>query len=303
MTGTPPASSLRRPYDNAWLLLTITTLCWAGNAIASRLAVGEISPMALVCLRWIIGCAALYAITWRQFHVDWPVIRTHGPVIVLMGALGFTAFNALFYVAAHHTTAVNLTIIQGAIPVFTMIGALLVFGTAIRGLQIVGILVTLAGILVVATHGEWGKLLALTLNTGDLYMLVCCLLYAGFALALKRRPPVSGAAFLTALSFVAFLTSLPLLAWEVATHRVVWPTVPGWLVVAYVALFPSLIAQFFFMRGVELIGPARAGLFINLVPVFGALMAVGLLGEPFGWHHLLALALVLGGIWLAERGR
>jgi drug/metabolite transporter (DMT)-like permease len=294
---------MTRLYDNAYLLLIITTLCWAGNAVASKLAVGEISPMALVCLRWILGCAALYAITWRKFHADWPVIRAHWGTIVMMAALGFTAFNALFYVAAHHTTAINLTIIQGAIPVFTMVGALLVFGTAIRPLQVLGILVTLLGILVTATHGEVARLLALTFNIGDLYMLACCLLYAGYALALKKRPPISGAGFLTAMAFVAFLTSLPLLGWEMARGQVQWPTIQGWLVVAYVAFFPSLVAQFFFMRGVELIGPARAGLFINLVPVFGALMAVVLLGEPLGLHHLAALALVLGGIWLAERGR
>jgi drug/metabolite transporter (DMT)-like permease len=295
--------SLARPYDNAYLLLTITTLCWAGNAIASKLAVGDVSPMALVCLRWIIGCVALWLITRRQFAADLPVLAANWKIVLLMGALGFTAFNALFYVAAHHTTAVNLTIIQGAIPVFTMIGALLVFGTPIRALQVVGILVTMLGIVLTATHGDIGKLLSLTLNIGDLFMLACCFLYAGYALALKRRPAVSGAGFLTAMSFVAFLTSIPLLGWEMATGRVQWPTPEGWLIVAYVAFFPSLIAQFFFMRGVELIGPGRAGLFINLVPVFGSIMAVAILGEPFGLHHLIALALVLGGIWLAERGR
>ena len=184
-----------------------------------------------------------------------------------------------------------------------MIGALLVFGTPIRALQVVGILVTMLGIVLTATHGDIGKLLSLTVNIGDLFMLACCFLYAGYALALKRRPAVSGAGFLTAMSFVAFLTSIPLLGWEMATGRVQWPTPEGWLIVAYVAFFPSLIAQFFFMRGVELIGPGRAGLFINLVPVFGSIMAVAILGEPFGLHHLIALALVLGGIWLAERGR
>jgi drug/metabolite transporter (DMT)-like permease len=114
---------------------------------------------------------------------------------------------------------------------------------------------------------------------------------------------VSGFVFFAAMAGVAFLLTIPLLAWETAAGAVVWPDARGFAILLYVTLFPSLLSQIFFMRGVELIGPGRAGLFVNLVPVFGALLAVAILGEPFRLYHALALALVLGGIWLAERGR
>jgi drug/metabolite transporter (DMT)-like permease len=97
------------------------------------------------------------------------------------------------------------------------------------------------------------------------------------------------------------VTSLPLVAYEMAAGTVQWPTPKGWLIMLFIGLFPSFLAQLFFMRGVELIGPGRAGLFVNLVPVFGALMAVLILGEPFHLYHAAALVFVLGGIFIAER--
>ncbi|TVR05623.1 MAG: DMT family transporter [Salinarimonadaceae bacterium] len=303
----PLVAALKRPVDwlfgQAYLLLVLTTLFWGGNAVASRLAVGEISPMALTCMRWGIVIMIAIAIARRDVVRDWPVLRVRWKLILAMGALGFTGFNALFYLGAHYTTAVNLTIIQGAIPVIVLLGALLVFGTRITGLQMAGSFVTLGGVGVVALRGDFATLVALTFNPGDLMMLVACLFYAGYTIGLRGRPKVAGFSFFTVLACVAFLTSAPLLAIEVASGTVVWPTLTGWLILLYVAFFPSLLSQIFFMRSVELIGPGRAGLFVNLVPIFGAILAVGLLGEPFHLYHGAALVLVMGGIWLAERRR
>lgn len=303
----PLVAALKRPVDwlfgRPYLLMVLTTLFWGGNAIASRLAVGEISPMALTCLRWSLVIVIALAIARRDLVRDWPILRARWGLILSMGALGFTGFNALFYLGAHYTTAVNLTIIQGAIPGIVLLGALFFFGTRITGLQIAGSIVTLVGVGVVAAQGEFATLVALTFNPGDLMMLVACLFYAGYTIALRSRPKAAGFSFFAALACVAFLTSAPLLAIEVANGTVVWPTFKGWLILLYVAFFPSLLSQIFFMRSVELIGPGRAGLFVNLVPIFGAILAVGLLGEPFHLYHAAALVLVLGGIWLAERRR
>jgi drug/metabolite transporter (DMT)-like permease len=220
-----------------------------------------------------------------------------------MGTLGLTVFNALMYVAAHHTTAVNITILQGSMPVLVLVGALLFYGTRIRGWQIFGMAVTLFGTLLVATRADLATLTSFSFNIGDLWMLVACCLYAGFTVALRKKPAIPGLVFFAALAGVALLTSLPLVAYEVATGTVTWPTPRGWLIVLYVGLFPSFVSQVLFMRSVELIGPGRAGLFVNLVPIFGALLAVLILGEAFAAYHAVGLTLVLGGIWLAERGR
>ena len=285
----------------AYLLLTLTALFWGGNAVAGRLAVGEISPMALTGLRWVIVVAILVPTLGRRVMEEWPSLAPRWRSILLMGALGFTGFNALFYAAAHHTSAVNLTIFQGAIPVLVLLGTVLFFRSRIRALQVVGMVVTMLGVAVVALKGDPAVLRTLAFNIGDVWMLGACVLYAGYTLGLRDRPQVAGFVFFTAMAVVAFLTSLPLLGLEIARGAVQWPTPRGWAVLLYVGLLPSLLAQIFFMRGVELIGPARAGLFVNLVPVFGALLAVVLLGEPFAVYHAAGLALVLGGIWLAER--
>jgi drug/metabolite transporter (DMT)-like permease len=220
---------------------------------------------------------------------------------LLMGATGFTAFNALFYLAAHHTSAVNISIIQGSIPVLVMLGALVLHRTPVRPGQAVGMAMTLVGVALVASHGDLATLARLKLNIGDLFMLVACALYAGYTLALRGRAGIGGLSFFAGLACAAFVTSLPLLAAEIAAGQGGWPSLEGWAVLAYVALAPSFVAQVFYMRAVELIGPGRAGLFINLVPIFGALLAVLILSEPFGLHHAAALVLVLTGILVAER--
>ncbi len=288
-------------YGNAILLLTVTTLLWGGNTVAGRLAVGEVSPMVVVFLRWVIVAAIMLPLLWPRIRADWPLMRPYFPRMILMAAFGFVGFNSLFYIAATATTAVNLGIIQGAVPIMLLIGSVFAFGMRVRILQVIGILLTLAGVTLIASQGKLDVLLALAVNPGDGIMLIACVLYSGYTLALRNRPRVSGLAFFAVLSGISAVASLPGLAFELSTSTVQWPTPAGWLVVLYIALFPSCLSQIFFMRGVELIGPARAGVFINLVPIFAAILAVSILGEPFEWHHGTALALVLGGIWLSER--
>jgi len=290
-------------WGQAYVLLTLTTLMWGGNAVAGRLAVGEVSPMMLTCLRWVIVVVVLLPLVGRQVIAAWPQIRERWVFTILMGAFGFTGFNALFYAAAHHTTAVNLTIFQGSIPVLVLLGTVLFFHARVIPLQVIGMIVTILGVILVSVKADFEILRTLALNIGDVWTLIACVFYAGYTLGLRHRPAITGLTFFAALAAVAFTTSLPLLAIEAAQGNLQVPTAKGWLILLYVGLLPSLLSQVFFMRGVELIGPARAGLFVNLVPVFGALLAVVLLGEPFALYHAGGLVLVLGGIWLAERKR
>ena len=156
-----------RPY----LLLTLTMLMWGGNAVAGRLAVGEVSPKALTGLRWVAPVTVLGVALRSQLLTHRQALLERWPSILLMGTLGLTVFNALFYLAAHHTTAVNLTILQGSMPVFVLVGALLFYGTRIHGWQIIGMAVTLLGALLVATRADPGTLASFSFNVGDLWML------------------------------------------------------------------------------------------------------------------------------------
>lgn len=285
----------------AYLFLTLTTLCWAGNAIAARFAVGEISPMLLVAIRWAGTVALLAAIGGRGLRRDWPVLRRRLPYLAAMGVTGFTAFNALFYVAATYTTAVNIGILQGALPVAILLGSVALFGTRLRALQTLGVVITIGGVVLVVSRGRWEVLAGLGFNRGDVLMVMTCFFYAAYSLGLRSRPQVAPVSLLTVFAVAAAVAALPLALAEYLMGATVVPSPAGWAVVAYVTVFPSVLAQLLFIRGVSLIGPARAGVFINLVPVFAAMMAVVLLGEAFRWYHLAALVLVLAGIWMAER--
>jgi drug/metabolite transporter (DMT)-like permease len=285
----------------AYAFLVLTSLMWAGNVVAGRLAVGEISPMMLVTLRWLVVCAVIYPLAWRELQRDAPVLWKAWKQLLVMSVLGFTAFNSLFYVAAYFTVAANIAILQGVIPILVMIGGALFFASRLYGVQLAGGLITLAGAIIVAVRGHPEILSSFALNLGDGLMLIACLFYAAYALLLKNRPPVSSLAFFAGLSVAAFLTSLPLLAVEIGLGLAALPSLKGGMITLYVAVFPSLLAQLFFIWGVERIGPSRAGLFTNLVPVFGPLMGIIFLNEPLFWYHLVGLAFVISGIALAER--
>jgi drug/metabolite transporter (DMT)-like permease len=292
-----------RAAKQSWLVLGLTMLMWGANVVASRLAVGQVSPMALVALRWIFVCTILTLMTRRRLAAEWAIARPRWPLLLFMGVSGFTGFNALFYGAGHLTSGVNIAIIQGGVPVLVLFGNRLVYGVRTTALQLVGLVLTILGILVVGTKGDLLALGAMNWNLGDLMMLIADVLYAGYTLALRYRPGVSALGFFTLVAYAACLTSLPSLAFEIAGGTVRWPTPEGLLIIAYVALFPSFIAQLMYMHGVAMIGASRAGLFVNLVPVFGALLSVVVIGEPFGLYHAAALGLVLGGICVAERWR
>lgn len=296
-------SLLDRLYQWPAVLLTLTAIFWAGNALASRLAVGHISPFLLVFLRWVMVLAVLWPLYGNQVRAHWGDIRPRLGSITLMAVLGFTGFNALFYTAGYYTSAINIGILQGSIPVAVLAGAFFMFGTRAMLLQIVGVLITAVGVVVVATQGAPLSILAVGLNRGDLAMLAACVLYAFYTLALRNRPEMPGIVFFTLLALISAVTSVPLLIFEAATTGLQMPTLQGWLVTLFVAIFPSCLAQLFFLRGVDMIGPGRAGVFVNLVPVFAAILAVLLLNEPFAAFHAVALVLVIGGIWLAQRAQ
>jgi drug/metabolite transporter (DMT)-like permease len=284
----------------AYLLLTIAALAWGGNVVASRFAIGAISPMALTSLRWAIVVVIFLGMGGRRSLGSWEQIRPHLARALLMGALGYTVFSAALYVGAYFTSAINLAILQGVVPAMVLLGGFLVQGVRFDPMQGAGVVVTLAGVAVVACKGDLEALAALRFNFGDVLMLFGAATYAGYTLALRKRPPLPDMTFFLLMAAGAFLSSLPLVAAEIVMGRSQWPTPTGLAVLLYVGLGPSLLAQRCYIRGVELIGPSRAGLFINLVPIFGAFLSVVILGEAFGLYHALALVLVLGGILLAE---
>jgi drug/metabolite transporter (DMT)-like permease len=284
----------------AYLMLLSTMLLWGGNSVAGKLAVGHVSPMTLVFLRWVMAVLILLPIGWQALREDWPQVRRHWRLIAALGACGFTFFNVIFYTALNYTTAINVSIEQAAIPIVIILANFVLFRLRVRPLQIVGVALTIIGVALTASHGDLGQLLKLQLNFGDAIMLVAVLCYSLYSVGLRLKPAIRWQSLMLALSIAALLISVPFFVWEIVAGRVIVPAAAGWALTLYTALGASVISQVLYIKGNELIGANRAGLFINLVPIFGTLLSVLIVGEQFHLYQALALALVLGGIGLAE---
>ncbi|MDR6758903.1 drug/metabolite transporter (DMT)-like permease [Mycoplana sp. BE70] len=289
--------------SKAYLYLCVTTLFWGGNSVAGKLAVGHVSPMMLTTLRWLIALCVILAFMRPQIKRDWQKIKAHFLQLFLYGAFGFMLFNALLYSALKHTSAINAVIEQAGIPMLIFAFNFLLFRTPASPAQIVGFSVTLIGVLTTAAHGDLSSLMDLRFNFGDMLMLFACIVYAAYTVSLRWKPAMHWQSFIAVPVFGALVSSLPLLWWEAAHGGMIVPDTTGWIVVLYAAIFPSLMSQVLWVRGVEMIGPNRAGLFINAIPVFGMLLSVLLIGESLQVFHMFAMGLVLGGIAVAEWGR
>ena len=292
-----------RPFSHPYVLLGLTAIFWGGNAVAGKLAVGHVSPMMLTFLRWAMAVLVVLPFAFPKLKEDWPAVRKNLVFLFLLGAGGMTLFNAILYTALVYTTAVQVMIVQSAMPLVVFLGMFLFFRTRVLPLQIVGFALTAAGVALTAARGDPSALLSLELNRGDALMVGAVVLYGAYTVALGFKPRLHWQTMIFALALSAFVTAVPLLAMEIGAGDAIAPDGVGWAIVVFTGILPSIAAQVFYIRGVELIGANRANLFINLVPIFGAVLAVAILSEPLLPYHFAALALVLGGIMLAERAK
>lgn len=290
------------PGRLAYIFLCSSALMWGGNAVAGRLAVGHIPPMTLTAARWTVAFIVILAIGWPNARRQWAEMRRGLPVLFALGAVGFAAFNLALYNALQYTTAINVTIEQAAMPVVIFVANFALFRMRAGPIQILGFLVSLVGVAITASGGDLTRLAGLEINRGDAIMLIAVLAYGLYTVALRYKPALDWQTVMIAMTFSAMVISWPFAIWEHASGAGFAPDLTGIGVAAYTALFPSILAQIFYLRGVEMIGSNRAGLFINLVPVFGTMLAIALLGEMFHPYHAVALVMVIGGIALAERG-
>jgi drug/metabolite transporter (DMT)-like permease len=292
---------MSRPY----ILLVLCTLFWGGNVVAGKAAVGNIDPYALMVLRWAGAALLVLPFATNPIRRDWPTIRAKWWLYLVYGAVGYATFNALCYVAAHYTSGFNIGLDQVTINIFVMLLSFVFFRTRVRPLQLIGVAITIVGVALTASHGDLRRVLALDINFGDLLVIAASLAYAVYSIALRWRPQTDWRSFLLATFIGATLASLVFAATTGGGLAHVAASIPaitplGWVIAAYTMVLPSIISQMFYVRGVELIGPNRASLFINLIPLFGALGAVLILGEKLETFHLIAGGLVIAGIVLAE---
>ena len=285
---------------NPHFLLTLTSIFWAFNTVAGRAAVGEVSPLLIVSVRWFFVSIILSILCRNQLIETWSILNKKIKWLIFMGLFGFTGFNSAYYVAAHDTIAINLGLVQGTMPAFIIIIAWIWLKDKINFTQFLGVLITFKAVVIVVCSGNFNALIELELNSGDIVMIFACTLYAIYAVGLRKKPKISALPLLTFFAYIAFLGSLPGLIYEIYSNQLILPGQKGFIILGVIIIFPSFLAQIFFIKGVEKIGPSRSGLYTNLVPVFSSLLAVFFLGEEFQFFHLLSLIMIFTGIYLFE---
>lgn len=285
------------------LLLVLTTLFWSGNFVIGRAVYGVIPPVALSFWRWTLALVLLIGFAWPHLRRDLPALRERWTLMLALSLLGVAAFNTLVYIGLRTTTVINGVLLQSALPLLVLLLSFVVFRERVRGAQLLAVVISLGGVAVIIARGSLQVLLDLSLRPGDglIFLAVCS--YSLYSVLLRKRPQVHPLSFLAATFILGSSMLLPLYLWE---HFAVQPlrlSPPAVAALAYVAVFPSLVAYLFFNRAVELIGANRAGQFVHLMPVFGSLLAAIFLGERLFAHHLLGALLIGAGILLANRTR
>jgi len=299
----PPAAHARTNWlaNQPYLLLSLTSLFWAGNAIVGRYSAGHIAPVTLSFLRWTGAFLIILPFAWPHLKRDWPLIRARFGLMVLLSVTGIGGFNTLQYWALEHTQALNTLLLQSAGPLFVAIWSLALLGVRLTLAQACGIAVSLCGVLVILLHGDLTTLKNIEFNKGDLIFTVALAIFGLYSVLTLKRPAIHGLSFVGFTFGVGAACLIPALIWELFSRPLMQLDATNLLSLVYVAVFPSTLAYLCFNRGVQLIGANRAAPFFHLIPVFGSAMAIFFLGEQPHWFHLFGYALVLTGVYVASR--
>jgi drug/metabolite transporter (DMT)-like permease len=299
--GTPSASDTNR---FVWLLAALPPLFWAGNFLIARLLRDAVPPFQMSFWRWVVALLVLLPFAWPQVKADLPGLRRDAPFLAVLGLIGVTVFNCLVYVALHHTTVVNAALINSLMPVATFLFALLILHEHPTGRQFAGIAVSLLGAAAIIARGDVMLLLSLSFNQGDLLVLAGLTFWALYTVLIRWRPSrLAPLAFLVGVFTFGILFHLPLVAWEVSTVGGFVPTLSSAAGILYFGVFPSLLAYIFWNKAVAALGPGRTGMFMHLMPIFSAILGVGILDEPFLAYHAVGIVLIIAGITLVNARR
>lgn len=299
--GSARAGLSRSPATLAVLALSGAALLWSGNFFAGHVAADIMPPATLSAARWLVALLLLLPFTGREIATNRDEILKRWPLWAAAGILNIAVFTVLIYAGLAQTSLVNGSIIGSAAPIVVGLFGWLILAERTSLRARFALAVSTAGVALIVLHGDLRNLIALDLNGGDLMLFLGISAFALYAVLLKRFPTGLSAAAALAVSIPFGLIALaPLAIWEIGTRGITAGQLGNAaLIIAYVASLPTL-GFVLWARGVAVIGPTRAGQFLQLVPVFGSALAVGLLGEVLHLHHALGFALVLGGIALCD---
>jgi drug/metabolite transporter (DMT)-like permease len=269
--------------------------------VVGRAVAGRVPPITLAYWRWTGAFCVAFGFAWPHLKKDWPELRRHWPMLLLLAATGIATYNTMSYIGLQYTTALNALLLQSAMPVIVLLWDFGLFGARPSLWQVLGVVLSLLGVLAIVSQLSLAVLAHVSLNIGDLWLLGALAVTGLYVPLLRRRPKVHALSLLVTLMGIGSCMILPFYLWEIGSGATVRGGLASYAAIAYAAVLPSFIAYLFFNRGVELIGPGRAGQSAHLMPVLGAILAVLFLGEQFHLYHVVGIVLIAAGILLASK--
>ena len=274
------------------LLLVLATLLWGGNFVIGRAVVGDIPPITLAFLRWCVAFIVFLPIVYSRVKHEWPMIKTHWPIVIVMAITGVACFNTLVYIGVYYTTSINASLMNSSTPIIIYILSFIFLKERLSKFQLIGTAISLSGVAFILSKGSLETLLSFSFNKGDLIVLIAVFCWGVYSLLVKqyagRLPGYS--TFLVTIS-LGVIMLLPFTIYELMTTSVdiVWsPSTIG--AILYVGIVASIIAFLSWNNGVVALGANKASIYLNFIPLFAAIFAVLFLGED------LLLAQVIGGL-------
>lgn len=289
-------------YKNPYLLLSLTALFWSGNFVLSRAIHSEIPPLALSFWRWVIALLLITPFIIKPLKQQWPLIRAQYSRVIALAITGISGFNSLVYLGTQYTSATNALLINAFIPVLTVLLGTFFLREHLSRIQLSGIAISVAGVMIILSRGDWQIVAQLSFNRGDLFIFIAAICWAVYTLLMKDLDSrINRITFLGVIIFIGLFGILPFYLWEWMQSPALLLSQPVIASFIYVGIFPSILAVWFYNYGVDKVGPARASLFIHLMPVFGTLLSTFFLQETFYLYHLLGISAIFTGLYLSSR--
>ena len=288
---------------SAYLLLVLATLFWSGNFIVGKFAtLFQLPPLTLNVFRWISVWLILMPFTYKEIYNNLPIIKKNWLVISFMGVITISTFNSVVYFALNYTQVINAVLVLAAIPAATIIFSALMKIERTNIFQLFGLFLSIIGIGSIISNGDIQKILSLSFNKGDLWMLVCVFTWALYSTLLKKNKfKFSQFSLIQLMVSVGVLFLIPQFFYEQSIGLEVNFNKAFFLILFYVVIFPAIAAYYCWQKGVQIIGPNRASMFIQLMPLFSAVMAIIIFNEKFELYHFVGATFIVSGIYLSNK--
>lgn len=293
---------MKSPMLNILPFLLLPPLFWSGNFVVGKAIHTDITPFSLVFLRWVVAFVVILPFAWRFLWRDKLLYRQYWGRILATAIVGVTCFNALIYKGLHYTTTTNALLLNSCIPVLIVLFGFLFYRQKMHKSQLIGLIISLTGVLSIVLQGDFGRLLSLSFNIGDIWVFLAMVCWAFYTIWTKVFPVELNKIGLTAVQMlIAIFALLPLFLWEMSSGQTIDFNQKSLAGLAYIGIFPSVIAYLLYAFAVEKVGAVRAGLSIHLMPVFGVALSVAFLGEYFLTYHAIGIGLIALGLWLCQK--